>query len=154
VGQQGRTITGLQQQGWQAEAQPQHLLDPSVLQPWNRSYMSACAAVVRPKVTTTALHNLNHFMTQSLLPLGFTSWVVCIGARGAGKHCFVGTASTWFGRNWLPATRVAFLRDHPTAVARVQTTKRFSPREGDASGRPFVLARVPYPCRRSRRYER
>ena len=91
MGQQGRTITGLQQQGWQAEAQPQHLLDPSVLQPWNRSYMSACAAVVRPKVTTTALHNLNHFMTQSLLPLGFTSWVVCIGARGRQtlfrRHC-------------------------------------------------------------------
>jgi hypothetical protein len=33
--------------------------------------MSACAAVVRPKVATTALQSLIHFMTQSLLPLGF-----------------------------------------------------------------------------------
>src|ERR1700722_5965473 len=33
--------------------------------------MSACAEVVRPKVATTALQSLIHFMTQSLLPLGF-----------------------------------------------------------------------------------
>ena len=79
-------MTGLQQHGWLLGAQPQHLLDPSVFQPWNRSNMSACAAVVRPKVTTTALQIFIHFMTQSLLPLGFTSWAVCGCARGAGKQ--------------------------------------------------------------------
>jgi hypothetical protein len=48
--------------------------------------MSACAAVVRPKVTTTAVQSFNHFMTQSLLPLGFTSWAVCMVGDGAGKQ--------------------------------------------------------------------
>jgi hypothetical protein len=48
--------------------------------------MSACAAVVRLKVMTTALQIFNHFMTQSLLPLGFTSWAVCMSGRRAGKQ--------------------------------------------------------------------
>ena len=99
MGQQGRTITGLQQHGWQHGAQPQHLLDPSVFQPWNRSNMSACAAVVRPKVMTTALQIFIHFMTQSLLPLGFTSWAVCSAGDGPANTCLRRQfARSWFGR--------------------------------------------------------
>ena len=92
-------MTGLQQHGLGAVRSRSTLLDPSVFQPWNRSNMSACAAVVRPKVTTTALQILIHFMTQSLLPLGFTSWAVSSGRRRAGKNFLRRQlARIWFGR--------------------------------------------------------
>jgi hypothetical protein len=91
-------MTGLQQHGWQLDAQPQLLAQPpSWFQP-KSSYRSACAAVVSDKVATTTLQILIHFMTRSLLPLGFGSWAVCIPARRAGKLLFVGDSPpTWFG---------------------------------------------------------
>ena len=137
-------MTGLQQHGWAQGAQPQHL--PSEFHPWNKSNSpSACAAVVRPKVTTTALQILIHFMTRSLLPLGFGSWAVCIPARRAGKLIFEGDSPpTWFGGGGR-RRRASLVRDHPTAVAPVPDDKTFWTTSATPSC-VTVPTRVPCPC--------
>ena len=63
-------MTGLQQHGWHVDAQPQLLLEPSWFQPWN-SQRRPVRRWSDDNVATTTLQNLIHFMTRSLLPLGF-----------------------------------------------------------------------------------
>jgi hypothetical protein len=101
--------------------------------------MSACAAVARPKVATTALQSLIHFMTQSLLPLGF-GFVgrLCRSATCRQKFCsWAVEARTWFGSPGRPATRVA-CSELPTAVAPLETTKRFFTTQGEPSWAPCL----------------
>jgi hypothetical protein len=70
--------------------------------------MSACAAVAMPNVATTALQILIHFMTQSLLPLGFgIPWAVSIGRRRAGKIFIVGFRGLGLGSEVQAARRRA-----------------------------------------------
>jgi hypothetical protein len=104
-------MTGLQQHGWQLDAQPHPFPQPSWFQ-LKRSCRSACAAVVNDNVATTTLQILIHFMTLQSPSLGIRV-VGRLHPVGAGPaNClFVGVLPpAWFGGGGRPRRASRFPR--------------------------------------------